>query len=232
MRLLEKKYNNKGNKSLIKAFSVVLLTFMIIFSAFSNNALALDDSKDLGVKSITDPNYVWRVAFTSSGDFDSIKNSIGIRELNGDSLGKLVNVKVELGEDEKTFKIMPPTGGYELGKSYRITVGKGAKSKNNKNMQRDVLLNFKVGQDIKLDVNVLVSPFWPSLKKITVDCKVANVKQFNIEGNNNFFDIDKEAITLWSENTAKISFYDDNKNLLGEGTIDVSKSNKSTISLK
>ncbi|WP_027626173.1 hypothetical protein [Clostridium lundense] len=232
MRLLRNKYNSKRNNGLIMTFSVFLLAFMIIFSTMSSNALAVDDSKNLGLKNITDPNYVWSVDFNSSGDLDSIKNSIGVRELNGDSLGKLVKVEVKPSDNDETFKIMPPAGGYELGKSYRITVGKGAKSKNNQNIKRDVLLDFKVTQEIKLDVNVLVSPYLSMLKQITVDCKVANVKMFKIEGNNNLFSIEKEAVTLFGGDTAKISFYDDNRNLLGESTVDVSKSNKAVISLK
>lgn len=233
MKVVKNKCNGITNKNLIKTFSAFLLIFFFAFCLVNQKVFAEEDSKNLGIKSINDPKYVWTVAFTNAGDFNSIKNNIGVRELNGNSVGKLVNVKVEPGEDDKTVKIIPPTSGYEIGKSYRIIVGKGAKSKNDKNMKRDVLLDFKVTSEIKVNVKVEVSEVLSILKKISVDCdKTANVKKYKIEGNNNLFHIDKEAITLFNGNSAKIYLCDNENNILGEGTIDVSKSNENTIIVK
>lgn len=82
-------------------------------------------------------NYFYReVAYD-----DSTKNAIVVT----DSKGNKVSTTLELGQDNKSIIVYPPTEGYTEGESYTLTVGKQCHDKNGKQMKQDRILNFGIG---------------------------------------------------------------------------------------
>ncbi|WP_333887468.1 GDSL-type esterase/lipase family protein [Clostridium sp.] len=86
-------------------------------------------------------NKKWTITFTGEvGYDDSTKNAIVVT----DGEGNKVNTTLELGEDNKSIIVYPPTTGYTEGKSYILTVGKQCHDKNGKQMKHDRILNFSI----------------------------------------------------------------------------------------
>jgi len=219
-------------KSYKKSLKVVVISVLAIiavssFNMFNKNVLATQNGatynqspKNLGIKTINNPKYKWTVEFTMPGNFNSIENNLEVRELENGVLGPKVSVKIESGNNDKLVKIIPLSRGYEFGKVYRIIVSDGAKSQSNLNIKRKVIMDFKVEDKISVIVDLEVAKVMPMFKKIRVTTNTANIAKFKIEGNNNYFDINKEAITL-AQNDSKIYFYDENLELLGESNINL-----------
>ena len=188
-------------------------------------------AKNLGIKTINNPKYHWTVEFTMPGNFDSIENNLEVRELENGVSGPKVFTKIQPGSNDKLVKIIPLNRGYEFGKTYRIIVGDRTKSQSNLNIKRKVIMDFKVEDKISAIVDLEVAKIMPMFKKIRVTTNTANVVKFKIEGNKNYFDINKEAITL-AQNDSKIYFYDENLELLGESNINLETTGTFNITAK
>ncbi|APM40037.1 SGNH/GDSL hydrolase family protein [Clostridium kluyveri] len=90
---------------------------------------------------VVDVNKKWTITFTGEVGFDdSTKDAIIVT----DSKGNKVNTTLELGEDNKSIIVYPPTTGYIEGESYTLTVGKQCHDKNRKQMKQDRTLNFSI----------------------------------------------------------------------------------------
>lgn len=214
---------------------VLVATIIGSFNMFNRNVLATQNSidykqsvKNLGIKTINNPKYQWTVEFTMPGNFNSIQGNLEVRELNGEILGPKVSTKIERGDNDKLVKIIPLDKGYEFGKTYRIIVGDGAKSQSNLNIERKVIMDFKVINEINATVDLEVAKAFPMFKRMTVTTDNSNVAKFKIEGNKNYLDINKQVVTI-AQNDSKIYFYDKNLKLLGESSINLGKTDRLDI---
>jgi len=210
---------------------VVLCLCMILTSSivFAGDV----DVKQISDKSTNDTNKVWTVSFTGNIDFDSVKNSIQVKDKTD---GSKVDVTITKGDDEASVKINPPSQGYTKSHNYEIKIDKNiAKSKTLVSLNKTALMNFTVsGSDTATNTttdnytasaNIVVAPAFPVLKQITVkSTTIPNAKKYKVNENPNMFNIGAAMVVGVAENATTVSFYDANGNKLGEATLNVDKS--------
>lgn len=236
-----------------KKIFLAVTALVFILSSFTISAAAESDiSSRFADKIISDANKIWTVKFNDSVDFNTVKDNISVEDLNKSKL----KISVIPGTDSRQISILPPSGGYDKNQTYSIIIGSNLKSENGKLLGKDVTMDFKVSDNAaaggggggggggtgsgnenptpnyKIHANVLVSPVFPMLKKITVSTELPNVTKYQIEGNNNLFNIGQTGVSIVSQdqNTVRVYLCDDNKILLGTSTLDVS-STKNDISM-
>lgn len=86
----------------------------------------------------------WTITFTGEVEFDDFTKDAII--VTG-SKGNEVNTTLELGQNNKSIIVYPPTVGYTPGESYTLTVRKQCHDKNGKQMKQDRTLNFSIEAD-------------------------------------------------------------------------------------
>ena len=95
----------------------------------------------IDVEKIVASNKKWTVTFTGDVGYDDLtKNAIIVT----DSKGNKTDTTLELGQDNKSIIVYPPTTGYIPGESYTLTVGKQSHNKNGKQMKQDRELHFTI----------------------------------------------------------------------------------------
>ncbi len=215
--------------------AVLILTFVMIccVSYGSLKVSAAEDFNDMGTRAISDVNKVWTLKFRTPVDVNSLNNTVSIQDLTD---GSAVSVSVSAGDDENSAKVNPPSGGYKMSHNYKLTIDKSIKSKKGKSLPKSAVLKFNLTSKDNNSYNasanvVVVVPVIPTLKQITVSTNLPSASKYKIEGNDKLFDIGSNAVLLVLQGTAKVSFYDDKGNLLGDSTLDVSAT-KSNISMK
>lgn len=141
----------KKNKNLIVIYLCILSIVLLI--TFKIQAFQITDNQTV------DANKKWTINFTGTVGYDDItKQGIIIT----DSSGNKVNTTLELGSNNKSIIVDPPTDGYTSGESYTLTVKKQCHSSNGTHMKQDRTIHFNIkntGGDIinninyKIDIN-------------------------------------------------------------------------------
>lgn len=99
---------------------------------------------------VVSPNKIWHIQFNKELKFDdALQKSITVV----DSTGKLANIKLELGLDNKSILINPPVKGYTLGKEYTLKMDTDIYSKDNMKLQNLVQMTFKINNNILVENN-------------------------------------------------------------------------------
>lgn len=132
-------------KKLIAPIFIGVFLFTGAFYTYSAKAAVVGDTQitQSTTKTFADQTNValdkkWTVTFSSEVDESSIGNNIKVV----DAAGNAVSVTVKLGANKKTVEIAAPTAGYEAGKTYSITIGKGITSTTGKNLSEEAKMNF------------------------------------------------------------------------------------------
>lgn len=126
-------------KKVVKSCLAFIILFFVITS-LKLNAYAESMSSGQGVDSYK----VWTIKFNDDIELDKISQSY-IKVL--DSKGIPQNVKLDLSEDKKSIKVNPDSKGYKPGEKYTLKITKGLKSKRNKNLKKEVSVDFYIAQD-------------------------------------------------------------------------------------
>jgi hypothetical protein len=86
-------------------------------------------------------NRVWRITFNQEIDSYSLRNnSIEVRDINGTK----VTSSFTLTDGGKTLEIFPPDRGYEVYKSYTITIKNSFLSKMGRKLSKEQAINFYI----------------------------------------------------------------------------------------
>lgn len=184
------------------------------------------EDKVITQKITTDTNKAWTINFNTEIDFNSVKDSIQVNKVSNGQLGTTVPVTV-FQRTKSSIIVTPPSGGYEKGQMYQITVKKGAKATTKKGLYRNNIMKFSVTSDNAAIGKVEVSPVVKAFKLITVNATSrSDIKKYKIEGNEKLFNIGETSLNvLENKSSVKVYFYgDDRYTLLGSATLDVSKS--------
>ncbi|WP_446897187.1 Ig-like domain-containing protein [Clostridium sp. LBM24168] len=216
-------------KSIKRTVLILILALTCVVSWGNFSTMAEDSYKDMGNKVISDVNKIWTLRFSAPVNVNSLRGNVSIEDITDKST---INASVSAGDEDDLTEIKPPSGGYKLSHEYRLHIEKDVKSKEGKNLSKPIVFSFKVVSDdsYKASADVVVSPVLPMLKQITVNTDLPSAAKYQIEGNNNLFDIGKAAVSISSGNTVQICMYDAKGNLLGTSRLDVS-STKSDISM-
>lgn len=216
------------NQSIRKIKIAAMILFVCAFCA-STLVFAYDNS-DINVindKVISDTHKIWTVKFNTSIDINSFSNSVQIKDLTD---GTIQQVSVVVGDKDNSIKVNPPSQGYKTGHNYQISVDKNIKSISNKNLKRAGLMNFKV-MDVNTgnytaDIKVVVSPFLPILKQITLNSvNLDDVKKIRVEGSDKVLNVGESAVSVINGNSTTIYFYGgDGTTVIAKGTLDVTRS--------
>lgn len=127
---MKKNFNN-----FIRAFAIAftLLFFTAgVVGAYSANAKS---------GQVVEKDKLWNINFNKEIKFDDIaKNEIKVI----DSKKNRVNVELSLGKDNKSIIVNPPNGGYKVGESYTLVLGKDISSKENKRLNKEITMEFTI----------------------------------------------------------------------------------------
>lgn len=218
----------KSIKRTTLIFALVLTCF-ISWGSFS--AGAEDSYKDMGNKVISNVNKIWTLKFNAPININTLRGNVSIEDITD---GNTINASVSAGDEDKLAEIKPPSGGYKLSHEYKLHIDDDVKSTEGKNLSKPIVFSFKVVSEednsYTASADVIVSPFIPALKQITVKTDLPSAVKYKIQGNNNLFDIGKAAYSLVSSDTVQISLYDAGGNLIGTSSLDAS-STKNNISM-
>ncbi|WPC41007.1 Ig-like domain-containing protein [Clostridium sp. JS66] len=221
-------------KKIMKRVVLVLSFVMICYVSYGALSVsAAEDFNDMGNRAISDVNKVWTLKFRTPVDISSLNNSIRVEDLTD---GSAVSVSISAGEDENSAKVNPPSVGYKVAHSYKLTIDKNVKSKKGENLPRSAVLEFNLTSKDNNNYNVLsnveVASGFSMIKKITiVDTNLPSVSKCKIEGSNNFFDVGKTVGLFTAQNTVKVYLYDNKENLLGTSILNVD-STQNNINIK
>ncbi|MBZ9635881.1 hypothetical protein [Clostridium sp. FP1] len=130
-------------KLLKKAF--ILLSFCILLLS-AHTSYAFEPNND----QVVSANKVWNIQFNKELKYDdATQKSITVI----DSVGKLINTKLELGKDMKSILIKPPVKGYVLGESYTLKIAADIYSKDDMKLSKPIQLNFKTNNNLLVENN-------------------------------------------------------------------------------
>ncbi|MDW8799668.1 hydrolase [Clostridium sp. A1-XYC3] len=218
----------------LKKYNILALLVFVFITFTSYVVLAADnDTKDMGNKTITDTKKVWTVSFKSEVDLASLSNNVQIKDITN---GNAFTPTVTAGDTANTVKVNPPSSGYTVGHKYQLILKNAIKSKKGKNLPKTTVLTFSIASkdssnDYSINASVTVSPVWSGFKAVTINStNLPDAKKYKLEGNNNLFDIGKQAASIIPGDTVKISICDSQGNVLATVDMDVS-TNKSNIDL-
>lgn len=133
--------NNRSSLSFKRIFMIffILICIMLV----NTKKVFANDNKSL---EINDINKIWTINFNKEILFDeSVKESIKVL----DSKNNSVAIILELGSDKKSIKVKPPIDGYKYDETYCLIITTNIKSKNNKNLKKDLKLNFYLKHIVK-----------------------------------------------------------------------------------
>lgn len=184
------------------------------------------DERVITQKITTDTNKAWTVNFNSEIDFNSVKDSIQVNEVNNGQLGTIIPVTV-FQRTKTSIIVTPPSGGYEKGQMYQITIKKGAKATTKKGLYRNNVMKFSITGENTAIGKVEVSPVVKAFKLITINATTrSDIKKYKIEGNNKLFNIGVTSLNvLDNKSSVQVYFYgEDGYTQLGTATLDISKS--------
>jgi len=117
-----------------KLITVTLISAFLLISFNVKSANFIDNQ-------IVNPDKVWTIRFTGNVGFDdATKQGITVN----DSKGTTVPVDVKLGQDNKTVRVIAPTGGYTAGESYILKVGSETHSSKGKALKNEYNVNFSI----------------------------------------------------------------------------------------
>lgn len=200
----------------------------IVKAESSSNTIAAAQNSDERIiqqKATADVNKAWNINFNSEIDFNSVKDSIQVNEINNNQLGASVPVTVIPGAS-RSVRVAPPVGGYKKGQIYQVTIRKGAKAKKNKDLCRNNTMKFSIMGENSGIAKVEVSPVVNMFKSITINATTRpDVTKYKVEGNEKLFNIGETSVNvLENKNNVQVYFYGaDGYTMRGKTTIDVNK---------
>lgn len=229
---------------------VILFVVIVIFTTSDNyKAVALDtDIKDLGSKTITDINKVWKLSFNTELDIDSLHENIQIKDITN---GNTFSPNLTQENNNSVVKISAPSGGYSIGHEYQLILKNNIKSKKGKGLSKTVIFNFVISSSkteenssnsssnssstsakkYNVSAKVIVSPVVPIFKQITiVSTNLPGAQKYKIEGNDNLISIGNSGVGVASGDSMKIHICDAEGNIIGTTDMNVSVT-KEDISL-
>lgn len=174
-------------------------------------------------RATTDTKKIWTIKFNREIDFNSVKDSIQVNELNNGQLGTTIPVTVSQ-DTNKSLKINPPTEGYKKGQMYQVTIKKGARPRNGKDLQRNNVMKFSINGDNTAIGMVEISPVLSMFKAITINATTRpDIAKYKIEGNENLFKIGETSVNvLDNKSSVQVYFYgSDGNSFLGKTTLNV-----------
>lgn len=189
-------------------------------------ASADDTKKEIAPKVTTDVNKIWTIKFNSQVDFYSVKDRITVNEVNNNYLGSSVSVDIQ-ESGKMALKINPPSGGYKKGKTYQITINKGAKARDGKFLLKDNIMRFSVQDNNTAMARLEVSPVLDIFKIINITGTTrTDIKKYKVEGNDYIFNIGESSLNVLNNRTSvQIYFYGiDGVKILGRATLNISNS--------
>lgn len=214
----------------IKRKIILSLLTMFMLIGFSFSVVLADDAENrIADKMVTDTHKNWTATFKAPINFDTIKNSIKVKDTSDNSYA---SVTVVQGGDDKSIVINAPSEGYKLGHTYEIRVDKSiAKSKKGVYLKRTGLMNFTVASSNSANFKVEVSPLLPSFKRITlISVNNEDVKKFKLGNDGSICSLGKPSILMTSSKSTDVYFYaDDGVTLLGKGALDISNSSNGEV---
>jgi S1-C subfamily serine protease len=89
----------------------------------------------------------WIINFSKEIEFNELTKE-GI--IVADSKGNAVDVQLKVGQDNKSILVLPPANGYTLGESYILKIGTKVHSKDNKNINKEIIMKYSIRRNIKL----------------------------------------------------------------------------------
>lgn len=184
-------------------------------------------------KAVMDVGKVWNITFNSEIDYNAVKNSIQVNEVNNGTIGSTVPVIVLAG-NPNSVRINPPSGGYKKGQIYQITIKKGIQSKKNKKLLKSNTMKFSINDKNTAIANIQTSPVLNMFKAITINAITrSDIMKYKVEGNDKLFNIGETSINvLNNKSSVKVYFYGTDVNTaIATTTLDVSK-NASDITLQ
>ncbi|AWI03075.1 Ig-like domain-containing protein [Clostridium drakei] len=112
---------------------------------FSTNVLAFQVADNQVVYA----NKKWILEFTDAVGYDDLtKQAIVVTDSKGDK----VNISFQLGNDNKSIIVYPPTEGYKPGESYTLKVGKQVHSAKGVQMKQDRFVHFSIEKIGKIEI--------------------------------------------------------------------------------
>lgn len=239
----------------------LIFTMILVLSGFNVvQAAKISDTqlKTFDDKVISDVNKVWIVKFKDTVDFNTVKDNITVKDLNG----VVLKVNIFPGSSADSVNILPPSGGYKMNHTYKITINKSLKSGRGKLLNKIVTMKFKVSNNpsdyptpdpqnpggktdpqnpggntdpqnpggntdtYKIHAKVVVSQVLTIFKQVTIDSTtVPSGTKFKFDNSSKIYNIKDTALMVASGDTVKVYIMDDNLNVLGTFTLDVSNSN-------
>lgn len=120
---------------------LVIMTVITILSIGNvSNANSFDELK------IVEPNKMWTIVFN---DFVNFSDNINDLILVKDSKGIETDIRLELGDDDKSICVYSPNEGYNLGEIYNLHIDQNVKSTKGNTLKESINMNFKIKE--KLD---------------------------------------------------------------------------------
>ncbi|MBZ9687972.1 hypothetical protein G9F72_016700 [Clostridium estertheticum] len=131
-------------KKLLKNAFVLLVFCVLLLSAHTSYAFESRNDE------VVSANKVWNIQFNKELKYDNaLKQSITIV----DSVGTIIDTKLELGKDMQSIIIKPPAKGYTLGKMYTLKIATDIYSKDNMKLQEPIQMNFKINNNVLVENN-------------------------------------------------------------------------------
>lgn len=121
-----------------KIVTASVVCILVLFASISVKADVFTDNQ------VVAANKSWTIHFSHEVSFDDLSKQ-GITVLDGS--GNKVDIGLNLGDDNKTIIVNPPTGGYEAGSTYKLIVGSKVHSRKNKNINHQSVVNFSIEKD-------------------------------------------------------------------------------------
>ncbi|MCH3964253.1 MAG: hypothetical protein LKE46_08230 [Clostridium sp.] len=220
----------------VTALIFILSGFTVFAASESGNSQVKFDNKV-----VSDVNKVWTVKFNGNVDFNTVKDNISVKDLSGSTL----KVDIFPGSASNLVSILPPSGGYKMNHTYRISVNEDLGSSSGKLLNKNITMDFKVsdnpddfppedgdedpddGNDktYKIHAEVEVSPVLSVFKNITIDSTtVPSGTKFKLEGLNKVYDIKDKALLIADGDTVEAYILDDNYNVLDTFVLPVKES--------
>lgn len=114
----------------------LLFSFNVFAFEITDNQVVYDNKK-------------WIIDFTNNIGYDYLtKQAIVVT----DSKGVKTNVSLQLGNDNKSIIVYPPTVGYTAGERYTLTIGKQAHSSTGISMKQDRTIHFTIKTIGKIEI--------------------------------------------------------------------------------
>lgn len=120
-----------NKRKLVTFLAIFISTFFLI----NSHAKAANFTDNQTV----DANKVWTIKFSQEVNLDEVAKQ-GI--IVTDSKGNVVNTDIELGQDNKTLRVLAPQDGYKIGESYTLNIDTKVHSKSGKNIKEATALHF------------------------------------------------------------------------------------------